>query len=81
MDIVGKEGRAAILREVAKSLQMPVDDIVPSREKGSYQTRVAQEFAAAQKAQQVPTPTQPDGSPKGGMAANTVSNRNTGGQS
>ncbi len=81
MDIVGKEGRAAILREVAKSLQMPVDDIVPSREKGSYQTRVAQEFAAAQKAQQAPTPTQPDGSPKGGMAANTVSNRNTGGQS
>lgn len=81
MDIVGKEGRAAILREVAKSLQMPVDDIVPSREKGSYQTRIANEFAAQQQAQQSPTPTQPDGSPKGGMEANTVSNRNTGGQS
>ena len=81
MGIVGKEGRAAILREVAKSLQMPVDDIVPSREKGSYQTRIAKEFAAQQQAQQSPTPTQPDGSPKGGMEANTVSNRNTGGQS
>ena len=33
MEIVGKEGRAAILREVAKGLQMPVDDIIPSREK------------------------------------------------
>jgi hypothetical protein len=80
MDIVGKEGRAAILREVAKSLQMPVDDIIPSREKGSYQAKVANEFAAEQ-AQQSPTPTQPDGSPKGGMEANTVSNRNTGGKS
>lgn len=81
MSIVGKEGRASILREVAKSLQMPVDDIIPSREKGSYQAKVANEFAAQQQAQQSPTPTQPDGSPKGGMEANTVSNRNTGGKS
>ncbi len=35
MEIIGKEGRAAILREVAKGLQMPVDDIIPSREKES----------------------------------------------
>jgi hypothetical protein len=80
MEIVGKEGRSSILREVAKSLQMPVDEIIPTREKGQYQERMAAQFGATQ-SQQAPTPTQPDGSPKGGMAANTVSNRNTGGQS
>jgi hypothetical protein len=31
--IVGIPGRAAILREVAKGLNMPVDDIIPSKEK------------------------------------------------
>lgn len=30
--IIGIDGRAAILREVAKGLQMPVDDIVPPKE-------------------------------------------------
>jgi hypothetical protein len=30
--IIGIDGRAAILREVAKGLQMPVEDIVPSKE-------------------------------------------------
>jgi hypothetical protein len=80
MEIVGKEGRSSILREVAKSLQMPVDEIIPTREKGRYQERMAAQFGATQ-SQQAPTPTQPDGSPKGGMMANTVSNRNTGGQS
>ncbi|HAW76802.1 MAG TPA: hypothetical protein DCW74_13835 [Alteromonas australica] len=78
MQIVGKEGRAAILREVAKGLQMPVDDIVPSREKERFQDKVKAQMQAQQQAQQ-PTPTQPDGSPKGGMDGNTVSNRDTGG--
>ena len=78
MQIVGKEGRAAILREVAKGLQMPVDDIVPSREKERFQDKVKAQMQAQQQAEQ-PTPTQPDGSPKGGMDGNTVSNRDTGG--
>ena len=78
MQIVGKEGRAAILREVAKGLQMPVDDIVPSREKERFQDKVTAQMQAQQQAQQ-PAPTQPDGSPKGGMDGNTVSNRDTGG--
>lgn len=30
--IVGQEGRAAILREVAKTLDMPVDEIIPTKE-------------------------------------------------
>ena len=77
MEIVGKDGRAAILREIAKGLQMPVDDIVPSREKSAFLGR-AQAQIAAQQSQQEPTPTQPDGSPKGGMDGNVVSNRESG---
>jgi len=79
IEIVGKDGRAALLREIAKSLQMPVDDIVPSREKSAYQSRIMAQAASAQS--QVPqgaTPTQPDGAPKGGMDANTAANRATG---
>lgn len=80
MGIVGQEGRAAILREVAKSLQMPVDEIVPSREKNTYQSEMRAKLQQEAKAQQVKseTPTQPDGSPKGGMDGNTVNNRSLG---
>ncbi len=80
-EILGKDGRAAILREIAKSLQMPVDDIIPSREKAAIMGRAQAQAAATLAAQQQPesgTPTQPDGSPKGGMEANTVSNRVSG---
>ena len=82
MQIIGKDGRAALLREVAKSLQMPVDEIVPSREKSGVSDK--QEFALEQQTQQQQQPeqgmpTQPDGSPKGGMDGNIVSNRDTGG--
>jgi hypothetical protein len=76
IEIIGKEGRAAILREVAKSLQMPVEDVVPSREKEMYQTRVQASMAA--QAAQAPQATQPDGSPRGGQDGNVVSNRDTG---
>ena len=82
IEIIGAEGRAALLREVAKGLQMPVDDIVPSRERLTYeQGERAQAMAAQAQAQQQgsPTPTNPGGAPKGGMEANTVMNRNTGG--
>lgn len=82
MGIIGVDGRAAILREVAKGLQMPADDIVPSREKQSFREREKTQAAVAQaqmaSQQPQPTPTQPDGSPKGGMAGNTVMNRATG---
>ena len=50
MGIIGPQGRAALLREVAKGLQMPVDDIVPSREK----LATAERASAA--AQQMPAP-------------------------
>jgi len=79
MEIVGKDGRAAILREVAKGLQMPVDDIVPSREKQSYQSKIEMKMQAeAAQAEAAGAPSQPDGSPKGGRDANIVSNRDTG---
>lgn len=78
MEIMGIEGRAAVLREVSKGLQMPTDEIVPSREKAMVRTQ----SAAAQQAQQpqqqqqaLPAPTDPSGAPKGGMDANVVMNR------
>ena len=85
IEIMGPDGRAAILREVAKGLQMPVDDIIPSREKMSFEQKMAAKTMAAQVApggqQQggAPTPTFPGGMPMGGQQANTVMNRSTGG--
>jgi len=75
IEIVGKDGRAALLREVAKGLQMPVDEVIPSREKADFEARTqAMAMAAAQQQAQPEgsTPTLPDGSPKGGVEATTV---------
>jgi hypothetical protein len=74
-EILGLDGRAAILREVAKGLQMPVEEVVPSREKAAYQGKVQAKAAAiAAQSQQTPqaTPEFPGGVPKGGAAATTV---------
>jgi hypothetical protein len=78
MSIIGKDGRASILREVVKGLQMPVDDIVPSKEKTNYGNRLQANMQIAAQSNQEATPTQPDGSPKGGMDGNLVSNRANG---
>lgn len=83
MSIMGRDGRAAILREVAKGLQMPVDELIPSRDKLAYQTRAAaaaEQAQAQMAAQQQPAGAalQPDGAPKGGMESNTVMNRSGG---
>jgi hypothetical protein len=77
IEIVGQDGRAALLREVAKGLQMPVDDIIPSREKGSQQAKGKAQMAA-QQAQAAPAATQPDGTPRGGADGNVVSPQPTG---
>ena len=77
-EILGRDGRSAILREIAKGLQMPVEDVVPSREKAGFQNRVQAAAMAAQQQQATPTPTESDGSPRGGMDGNTVSNRVSG---
>jgi hypothetical protein len=76
IEIIGKDGRAAILREVAKGLQMPVEDVVPSREKSLYdQQQAALTMAAMPPQQGAPTELGPSGEPKGGMEANTVMSR------
>lgn len=74
--IMGVDGRAALLREVAKTLQMPDDAIVPSRDK-----QLILNMADAQQAQQQPqgaTPTLPDGSPAGGQSGKMATNQQTG---
>jgi hypothetical protein len=81
--ILGTEGRAAILREVAKGLQMPVDDIIPSKEKEAFKSRILKAQQEQQQMQQAQQPqqgqvTDPAGNPAGGMGANTVMNRSTG---
>lgn len=80
MEIMGKDGRAAIIREIAKGLQMPADDIVPSREKLDFNDRMRAELQQAQMQTQAAGPQnlQPDGAAKGGAAGNTVSSRVSG---
>ncbi len=83
MEIIGKDGRAAILREVAKGLQMPTDEVVPSRERGAFNQRALQGEAQAAIAPPDggrtgpgPAVLGPDGAPAGGQ--NLVANQNTG---
>ena len=83
MEIIGKDGRAAILREIAKRLQMPEDEVVPSREKASLEFRAAQQEAqlalgppSQSGAGAQPQALDPAGNPAGGM--NLVANQNTG---
>lgn len=76
-EILGRDGRAAILREVAKGLQMSVEDVIPTREKVKYLGVQTAQAQAAQQPQQGAA-LQPDGSPKGGMEGNTVSSRVSG---
>ena len=78
MEIMGKEGRSVILREVAKGLQMPSDDVVPSREKAAYQ----QKLTASLPPQGGSPPGAPEaqvldasGAPAGGREGNMAVNR------
>ena len=77
LEIIGRDGRATILREIAKGLQMPADEIVPSREKLDYIGKMQTQAQAAQAAQ-APANIQPDGAEKGGTEGNTVSSRVSG---
>ena len=56
MQIVGVEGRAAILRETAKGLDMDVDDVVPTVTKLQAKLLAAQMLQQAQAAQQAGPP-------------------------
>lgn len=72
MSIIGKDGRAAILREIAKGLQMPVDEIVPSREKLGVVGRAQVAAQAAQPQQPQGATLDQAGNPAGGMSAATA---------
>lgn len=56
MSIIGLKGRAAVLREVAKGLEMPTAEIVPSDEELTYreQAQAAQQMQMAQQGQPQP---------------------------
>ena len=86
-EIVGVQGRASILREVARGLSMPVDDIIPSDEKleimdeikrAAAQQQAMQQAQQPQQAKVEPEKTGPGGAPSGGKESNVVSNRQTG---
>jgi hypothetical protein len=83
--IVGPEGRAYLLRELARGLQMDTEKLVPSADSIAQMTvdqkaqalaqqMVQQLVAQAQPQQQppAPTPSLPNGAPMGGQEANTV---------
>jgi len=83
MEIIGQEGRAAILREISKGLQMPEDEVVPSREKAAFNKRAAQNEMQASitppnggRTGEAPQVIDQAGNPAGGL--NTVANQNTG---
>lgn len=90
--IIEMPGRAAILREVAKGLSMPVDEIVPSKDKMEQKQKLAaiQQAAAAQQPQQniqlqrdasgavQGANVFPGGAPMGGGDANTVNSKMSG---
>ena len=80
-NIVGPEGRAYLLRELARGLQMDTEKIVPNQDTMRQQSVQAQAQMLAEQmlqqlaaAQQAPAPqgTLPDGSQAGGQAANTA---------
>lgn len=78
LEIMGKEGRSVVLREVAKGLQMPSDDVVPSREKAAYQTAIQATLPSPQGG----SPPSPEaqvldasGAPAGGREGNMAVNR------
>ena len=78
--IVGPEGRAYLLRELARGLQMDTEKIVPNAESISEQKMQAMAMQMAQQMheqmmqQQAPAPQAalPNGDPAGGQMANTV---------
>lgn len=75
LQIVGPKGRAYLLREVAASLQMDTDKLVPTTEMLEFKEAAMQEMQAQQMAQQqqaAPAEQDPAGNSAGGQDANLV---------
>lgn len=71
MQIIGIEGRAELLREAVRALDMPVDRIIPPRQE--LKEQMQQQQAAQQPQPPMQDPAQalmPDGSPAGGQSFN-----------
>jgi hypothetical protein len=74
-EIMGIQGRAAVLRETAKSLDMPQNEIIPSKEELDQREQMAQQQMMEQQqmaAQTQPVQQAPDGSKAGGVDARIV---------
>lgn len=77
LQIIGVDGRAELLREMARGLQMDADRLVPSRDKlQSMQQAQAQAAAQQMQQQQAQSAAPPEqdvaGNPAGGVDANLV---------
>lgn len=74
LQIVGPQGRAYLLREVAKTLQMDTDKLVPTTEQIEFRMEKQQAAQMAMQAQQpqAPATLDPAGNPAGGTEANLV---------
>jgi len=83
IEITGRDGRAAILREVAKGLQMPVDEVVPSRERADLAAQAQAQAMAMAQSQSSPDLKNLDasGAEAGGVEGNLVRNNSAGGGS
>ena len=74
LQIIGIEGRAYLLREVARSLQMDTDKIVPSTDQLKFKQEQTAQMAQLMQAQQQAAPQTVDaaGNPAGGQDANLL---------
>ena len=77
--VFGEGGMSALARQVVKGLNMPTDDIVPTREAAAVNALIEQQVAELQAREgglQAPTEgnqaTHPDGSAKGGAQSNAT---------
>jgi hypothetical protein len=78
LQIVGAKGRAYLLRQVAESLQMDTDKLVPTLEELEFKEQVMaaqqmqQQMALQQQQPQAPATLDAAGNPAGGQDANLV---------
>jgi len=73
-EIMGIEGRTAVLRAAAKGLELPGDEVVPTHAKTRFT-----DSAKANQPQESPAAMDAGGNPAGGAEGNVVQNQQTGG--
>lgn len=88
MQIMGLTGRGALLRQVAKGLSMPADEIIPDEDKLELKEKMAEiaqqqpqasvQFQRGQNGEMVGANVFPGGQKMGGQEGNMVTNKSTG---